>query len=83
MQDQEIEELTRRIQEVEQQNELLREQRPRVGQMPQLDPNDQYQQQYEYQQEVNQQPDMGMDAQMDMGQLDGEESPVKMPAEEQ
>jgi len=41
MQDLQIEELTRQIQDYEQNNEMLRQQRPRVGQLPPLE-NDQY-----------------------------------------
>ena len=42
MQDLQIEELHRQINEVEQQNELLRQRRPAVGQPLPLDQNDQY-----------------------------------------
>lgn len=42
MQDLQIDELTRQIQEYEQANEMMRSQRPRVGQLPPMEDGQQY-----------------------------------------
>lgn len=66
MQDLQIEELTRQIQDYEQNNEMLRQNRPRVGQLPPIE-GDGYQQQYYDDGQAMGEMD-GMDPEMEMEQ---------------